>query len=190
MDQVSRSEKKRQFKQVEMAARECAALSDAELGRIGVSDEVRHALSLCRTTKGGALKRQIKFVAKLLRQEDVASVLHFLKQKKGSKLEEERLFHDAEHWRDLVINEAIESLEEHRRDQQPWPVTWQSSVIDRLLERYPGLDEHDLRQAAHQYARSRNKAHYRELFRMVKAAAERQRLDETAVAGNDAASAR
>ncbi len=187
MDQVSRSEKKRQFKQVEMAARECVALSDVELGRIGVSDEVRHALSLCRTTKGGALKRQIKFVAKLLRQEDVASVLHFLKQKKGSKLEEERLFHDAEHWRDLVINEAIESLEEHRREQQPWPVTWQSPVIDRLLQRYPGLDEHDLRQAAHHYARSRNKAYYRELFRMVKAAAERQRLDEAAIAGSDEA---
>jgi len=186
MDQVSRSEKKRQFKQVEMAARECVALSDADLGRLGVSDEVRQALALCRTTKGGALKRQIKFVAKLLRHEDVAVVLHFLKQKKGSKLEEERLFHDAEHWRDQVVNEAIESLDNHRRDQQPWPVTWQSSVIDRLLIRYPDLDEHDLRQAAHQYARSRNKAHYRELFRMVKAAAEKQRFNETALPDSQA----
>lgn len=186
MEQLSRSEKKRQFKQVEMAARECVALSEAELGRLGVSDEVRQALTLCRTTKGGALKRQIKYVAKLLREEDVAAVLHFLKQKKGSKLEGQRLFHDAEHWRDQVINEAIESLDSHRREQQPWPVTWQSPVIDRLLIRYPDLDEHDLRQAAHQYARSRNKAHYRELFRMVKAAAEKQRLGETAQPGSEA----
>ncbi len=186
MDQVSRSEKKRQFKQVEMAARECAALRDTELDRLGVSDKVRHAVALCRTTKGGALKRQIKFVAKLLREEDVAAVLHFLKQKKGSKLEEERLFHDAEHWRDQVVNQAIESLENHRREQLPWPVSWQSPVIDRLLTRYPELDEHDLRQAAHQYARGRNKAHYREIFRMVKAAAEKQRFDETALPGSEA----
>ncbi|MBE0583082.1 MAG: DUF615 domain-containing protein, partial [Desulfofustis sp.] len=170
MEQISRSEKKRQLKQVELAAQECAGLSDAELARLGVGVEVREAVALCRTTKGGALKRQIKFVAKLLRDENLDEVLSFLKQKKGSKLEEERLFHDAEHWRDQVVNEAIASLEEHRREQQPWPVTWQSPVIDRLLIRYPGVDEHDLRQATHNYARSRNKAHYREVFRMVKAA--------------------
>ncbi len=175
MEQISRSEQKRQCKQVEAAARELVSLGDADLNRLALGPEVREAVALCRTAKGGALKRQIKFVAKLLRTEDIAGILAFLSSRRGSKLEEQKHFHDAEQWRDRIINEAIASLDEHRRDQMSWPSDWRSEAIDALVRRYPDVDEHDLRQTVHQYARSRNKSNYRETFRIIRAAADKQR---------------
>jgi ribosome-associated protein len=44
------------------------------------------------------------------------------------------------------------------------------------VELYPDIDEREVRVTAHNYARSRNKAHYRELFRIIRGAAEKQRL--------------
>lgn len=183
MEQISRSEQKRQLKQVEMAARELAELNDAELKRLTIGADLCEALMLCRTTKGGALKRQIKFAAKLLRNEDFDAILLYLRRKRGSKLEAERFFHDAERWRDRIVSDALEALTAHRREQQPWPVDWRSEAVDQVVTHYPDLDEHDLRQAVHHYARSRNKVYYREVFRMIRAAAEKKRQNDIAQNG-------
>ncbi|BDD87432.1 ribosome biogenesis factor YjgA [Desulfofustis limnaeus] len=180
MAEISRSEQKRLLKQVEATARECLELSETEVGRLGLDDQLREALAVCRSIDGGgALKRQIKYVAKLLRSEDLPAIQRFLREKKGSKLDADRLFHDAEQWRDRIVNDAISSLEAHRRREEPWPTNWSSAAIDEVMVSFPDLDEHDLRQNAHHYARSRKKMYYRELFRIVRAAAEKQRQRET-----------
>ncbi len=180
MAEISRSEQKRLLKQVEATARECLELSETEVQRLGLDDQLREALTVCRGIDGGgALKRQIKYVAKLLRNEDLPAIQRFLREKKGSKLDEDRLFHDAEQWRDRIVNDAIDSLEAHRRREEPWPTNWSSSTIDEVMVCFPDLDEHDLRQNAHHYARSRKKMYYRELFRIIRAAAEKRRQRET-----------
>ena len=73
MERLSKSELKRQHKQVEAAAKEIAALNDAELNQLQLDSEIIEEARLCRTLKGGALKRQVKYVAKLLNREKLTS---------------------------------------------------------------------------------------------------------------------
>ncbi len=180
MEKVSKSELKRQHKQVEAAAREIILLNDSELVGLQVSGELIAAVTLCRTLKGGSLKRQIKFIAKLLKQEPVDEILGLLAKKKGSKLEENKLQHEAERLRDAIINEALAAREQCLQQGQVMDLEWQSEALAAAVSMYPGIDENELRRSAHQYARSRNKVHQRELFRMLKAAAEKARFQAQA----------
>ena len=173
---TSRSELKRQFKQIERAAEEISQLSDSDLHRLPGSEMLKDEIVLCRKTKAGARKRQIKFIAKLLKNEELDSILQFLNQVKGSKLEENNLLHDAERLRDAIVNEALTAYETSRQFQLEWNLEWESPTIKKVVQEYTYLDEHEVRRSAHQYARNRNKSHYREIYRIIRAAMEKHRI--------------
>ena len=175
MERLSKSELKRQHKQVEAAARELTVLNDRELSQLQLGDEIIEAVSLCRTLKSGSLKRQIKYVAKLLKQGEVDEVLSRLAQMKGSRLAENKLHHQAERLRDALINEALDFRDECLHNGVEMEMDWPSETVDLVVNRYGDIDELDLRRSAYQYARTRNKVHSRELFRILRAAAEKQR---------------
>jgi ribosome-associated protein len=176
MKEISRSEQKRLYKQIESAARECAALSDNELGRLPASEQVIEEIRVCRGVKGGALKRQIKYVTKLMQHEELDPIFTFLTQLKGSKLEENRFQHQAEKLRDAVVNDALQACQDYAAMEESWPIDWESEPIAAVMAEFPDIDEQELRSSAHQYARSRIKGHYREIFRIIRAAADKQRL--------------
>ncbi len=177
-ERISRSEQKRQFRQIESVARELTELSDPELKRLPGSDELKAEIVLCRKIKAGAKKRQIKYIAKILHYEEREAILRFLQEKKGSKLEENQFQHEIERLRDRIVDDALLAFETCRQNGEKWELDWQSEAIVLALHRFPELDERELRSAAYQYARNRSKTYYRELFRMVKAAAEKKRLKE------------
>ena len=52
---------------------------------------------------------------------------------------------------------------------------WPSDLLEGIVAEYSHIDELELRRSAYQYARTRNKSHSRELFRILRAAAEKQR---------------
>ena len=186
-ERISRSEQKRQFRQIEAVAGELSELSDPELKRLPGSAELKAEILLCRKTKAGAKKRQIKYIAKMLHNEKREDILCFLQEKKGSKLEENQFQHEVERLRDRIVDDALLAYETYRQNQDKWDLDWQSEAIAQALHRYPDLDERELRSAAHQYARNRGKTYYRELFRMVKAAAEKKRLNEKKEQSDDKA---
>ncbi len=166
---------KRQHKQIEAAAVEILQLSDDELRRMELGEELIESIKLCRGLKGGALKRQTKYVAKLLKLKSVPDIFSHLTQLKGSKLEENRYHHEAERLRDAIINEALQARQQSLQSGVPFEMDWASEILQHVVDQFDDLDEKDLRMAAHQYARSRNKVHHRELFRMIRAAAEKKR---------------
>ncbi len=172
VEKISRSEQKRLFKQVEDLARELVDLSDNDLKKLPADDEVKNEVIECRSLKAGARKRQIKYLAKVLRQYPFGNILDYLKVKKGSALKQNQLFHEAERWRDVVINEAMEFHDNCRKERLDFEPSYPSHIIADLMEELPGINEGDLRRCAYQYVRTHNKAHYRELFRMIKAAIE------------------
>ena len=175
MERLSKSELKRQHKQVETAAKEVAVLNNNELGKLPLEAEVVEAVKLCRTLKGGSLKRQIKYVAKLLKQGEVDDLLRQLAQMKGSRLEEDRFHHQAERLRDAIINEALDFRDECVQEGKTMEMDWPSDILGGIAEDYSYVDELELRRSAYQYVRTRNKTHSRELFRILRAAAEKQR---------------
>jgi ribosome-associated protein len=57
-----------------------------------------------------------------------------------------------------------------------WEMDWQSTEIESVVTRYPDLKEGEIRKAVYSYVKTRNRLHYRELFRMMKAAIDQSEL--------------
>lgn len=179
---LSRSEKKRVYKQVEELAREVSNLSDKDLKKFPGGPVIHEEIIATRGLKAGSRKRQIKYLAKLLRQGPLDEIYLFVTQRKGSNLHLKKQHHAAERMRDTLINEAMEAHQKYLARQIPFDLGWESDYIDQLTEEYTGLQENEIRTVIHQYIVTHNKSHYRELFRMMKAAVEqKERLEKTDV---------
>lgn len=172
VEKISRSEQKRLFKQVEGLAKELIELSESDVKKLPADESLKDDIRDCRGLKGGARKRQAKYLAKVLRQGPLHEIYEFLTLKKGSALMENQLFHRAERWRDVLVNEGLEVYDECRKNQIEFEPDYTSALIGDLLEELSRIDENDLRRCVFQYARTRNRTHYREIFRMLKAAIE------------------
>lgn len=171
---VSRSEMKRIYKQVEELAKEIADLSDKELKSFPGGPVIHEEILATRGLKGGSRNRQIKYLAKVIRQGPLDEIYLFITNRKGSKLHAKKQFHAAERIRDSLINEAMEVHQACLSSQVPFEPDWESDFIPDILEEYPNLKETELRRIIHQYVTTRNKYHYRELFRVMKAAVEQK----------------
>ncbi len=178
MERLSKSELKRQHKQVEAAAKEIVVLNDTELARLQLDSEIVEEARLCRTLKGSALKRQVKYVAKLLKQGDMDNLLSQLALMKGSRLAGNKAHHQAERLRDAIINEALDFRDDCLQEGVSMEMDWPSETLESVVVEFDDIDELELRRSAHQYARTRNKVHSREIFRILRAAAEKQRYTD------------
>ena len=175
---VSRSEKKRQAKNIEEIAKELMALSPAHIKKLPADDLLKTELHNSRGIKGPALKRQIKYIASMLRETGSDEVLAFLTERKGSHLKQAGEFHELERLREDIITEVIEAREEAQRDQEHLTESWQSETIAVACRRFPALDHNALKKSALRYAATRKPVHRREMFRQLHAAMERQHFSE------------
>jgi len=176
-ERLSKSARKRLFKEEEEAAEQLALLSDRDLKNFPGSRDLINQIAACRRLKGGARKRQIKYLAKVMRQGSVSEIFDYLAEKKGSRLRSNRLHNEAERLRDVIINEALESHQYCLQTGTDWEPDWAGEAIDAVVKRYP-LDEADLRKSVFQYTRTRVHNHYREIFRILKAALEKEELQK------------
>ena len=184
MENISRSEQKRRYKQLEDVAKELVGLSNKDLKKFPGSEEVKEEIVTARPLKAGARKRQIKYLTKLLRQDSVDEIYDFLSTLKGSRLKEKTIFHEAERLRDTMINEAMEDYQYCRKNNIEWEPGRQCQVIDQAVASYKGLNPNAVQKLVYQYVKTRNKLHYRELFRTVLAAIEQEEMRKRLV-GND-----
>lgn len=177
---LSRSEMKRIYKQVEELAREVADLSDKELKSFPGGPVIHEEILATRGLKGGSKNRQVKYLAKVLRQGPLDEIYLYVTKRKGSNLHAKKQFHEAERLRDSMINEAMELRQESLADQVPFEPDFPSIIIDDIIESYTTLKQKELRQVIHNYVMTHNKQHYRELFRMLKAAVDFKERNEKA----------
>lgn len=177
-DFISRSEMKRIYKQVGELAKEVADLSDKELKNFPGGPVIHEEILATRGLKGGSRNRQIKYLAKVLRQGPLDEIYLYITRKKGSNLHAKKQFHEAERLRDTLINEAVAIHQEGLSMQIRFEPSWKSSFIPEVLSNYPKLNEKELRQVVYQYVTTHNKEYYRELFRIMKAAVEQKERDE------------
>jgi len=178
---ISRSEQKRRLKRIEDTAAELAELTNKDLVKFPGSEEIKKEIVAIRELKGGSRKRQIKHLAKVMRQEPLEPVYDFLSERKGSKLKEENVLREAERLRDTIINEAVDDQNKCRMQHIDWEPNWESPIIDDAVQRYQGFDEDAVRKVAYQYIKTRNKVHYRELFRITKAALDLEEIRKRTV---------
>jgi len=177
-DRLSKSEVKRQFKRIEEAAKELAEFSDKDIDKLPGSTFFHEEIKTTRGLKSGARKRQIKYLAKIMREEPLEDILKHLAAEKGSKIKNDQLLHEAERLRDAIINEAIEDQQECLQEGYPWEPDWESDLIPDVVEKYSTLQENEVKKTTYNYVKSRHISHYRELFRMLRSAIEYQSREQ------------
>lgn len=171
-ERMSKSAIKRQFKDEEKAAQELSALSERDLERLPGSEDLKREIRNCRGLKGGSLKRQVKYLAKVMREESVEDLLSFLSERKGSALKENRLHREAEILRDRIIDEVMQYRDYCLQAGETFDADWPADTLEDIAAQY-GIDRVDLRRTVFQFARTRIHNHFREVFRMLKAGLER-----------------
>ncbi|OQY20402.1 MAG: hypothetical protein B6I36_01105 [Desulfobacteraceae bacterium 4572_35.1] len=154
----SRSARKREAKEVEHLALALVELSAAEFNRLPTHTDVLAELTKARATKGhGARKRQLKFVAGMLRRDLEAA-------------EQLRAFVAGEHQQqrdERRLNHQLERL----RDQLCEPSTRQQA-LEQVAELFAAIDMLELRRLLDRYHGADDKKNYRQIFRCLRAGSE------------------
>ena len=155
-DEVSRSQKRREALDVLKLAHALVELSDAQLARVPLSDELREEVVRARAvTQQIAHKRQTQFLAKHLRrrEDELEPIRAALDHDREYSRSETANLHRIETWRERLIAEGDDALTE-------------------LLRHFPQSDRQHLRQLA-RHARAERDANkpphaQRELFRALR----------------------
>jgi ribosome-associated protein len=155
-DEVSRSQKRREALDVLKLAHALVDLSDAQLARVPLSDELRDEVVRARAvTQQIARKRQTQFLAKHLRrrEDELEPIRAMLEHDRDHARRQTAIVHRIEQWRDRLIAEGDDALTE-------------------FLQLFPQGDRQHLRQLARQARAERdaNKPPHaqRDLFRTLR----------------------
>jgi ribosome-associated protein len=104
MEPVSKSQRRRDALEVKSLARELIKLNQAKLDRVPLDEPVRAAVDEARQIRSNvARKRQMQYVAKLLRRDDPEPILLALEQFDAEAREITGRQHRAESWRDFLV---------------------------------------------------------------------------------------
>jgi ribosome-associated protein len=172
----SRSEKKRQAKDIEELGRELVELPPADLIKLPCDDFLRQEIESCRTMQGGARKRQIKYIARELRQLDPAPLLDFLAARRGSKLKSQLEEKELEQLRLNILDAAITEYQERMEPDEHFYMDKEAFPLLQAASLLPGFDLDGAARAAENFAATRKPAHSKELLRLIRAAAERRKF--------------
>ncbi len=129
----SKSQLKRDAHAVRDLGSELASLGAAERARVPLPEDVVDAIEeLNRTTKNGARKRQLGWLAKRLRKIDIEPVEAALEGIRQAARANTQTLHLVEQWRDRLLGD----------EDQPNP----KLALTEFLDRYPHADRQSLRQ--------------------------------------------
>lgn len=153
----SRGEKRRDALAVRDLAGRLMEQNDARLAQLPLSDDLRAlVIESKRITAQIARKRQMQYLAKVMRKEDdkvLEALRAALEHDKSDSRKESAALHHVEHWRDRLVDDGDEALAE-------------------LLAEHPHADRQHLRQLARNAKdeKLRNKPPHaqRELFRELR----------------------
>lgn len=153
----SRSEQRRAALDVLALAERLTALSDAQLAKLPVPEALRQPIAETRRiTAHGARKRQLAFLAKLMRREDdeaLDAVRDALDAGGEAARQDTARLHRVEHWRERLLADGDAALAE-------------------LVDAHPQADRQKLRQlvrnAGEERRRNKPPRAFRELFRELR----------------------
>ena len=117
---ASKSQKRREALELKSLASDLIKLSPAKLVRVSMDDAVREAIMEARKIRSHvARKRQLQYVAKLLRRTDPNPIVQTLEDFEGEARQLTARQHRVEDWRDLLLesgDHAVSALMKQRND--------------------------------------------------------------------------
>ncbi len=123
----SKSQVKRELLALHDLGRDLVSLSTKALQQVPLADETRDAIFEAKPLKMEALRRQLKHIGKLMRDEDADAIHAALNKLRQPHKKEVSEFHEVETWRDLLL-------------------AGDDAVLAELAGRFPDLDRQHLRQ--------------------------------------------
>lgn len=152
--EISRTARKRDAKAIEQLVHALVDLPDAEFSRLPASADFLHELSKARATKGhGSRKRQLKFVAGMLRRE-------------LDEAEQLRAFVAGEHQQqrdDIRLTHKLEKIREQLCAEET-----RNAAMAEVRELFSGLDVIELTRLVNGYRGEQDKKSYRQIFRCLR----------------------
>lgn len=118
-----------------------------------------------RLTANGAIRRQLQYIGRLMRDTDTAPIVEQLLRWEGKHNEENARFHLLERWRDRLINDASGS-----------------NVLQELVALYPQIEIQQLRtlsrNAQKEQLANKPPKSSRELFKLLREASEAKHAED------------
>ena len=153
-DFISKTRRKKQMRALQDAGASLVKLSPEQIARLELPEALREAVLACkRFTKHEAIRRQMQYIGKVMRDVDAGPILEQIARLESPTRRDTALFHAAEKWR--------QDLLEH------------DDAVDRFVHEFPEADPHLLRgliEGAREENRgSRPPRSSRELFHVVNA---------------------
>jgi len=123
----SKSQVKRELLALQELGARLLALPPGVLARVPLGDEVRAAIEEARRIKAhGARRRQVRYIGKLLRDEDAGAIERAVAGANGEAEAQKRRLRVLEDWRERLLREG-------------------DPALSRLIEEYPRADRQHLR---------------------------------------------
>ena len=153
-DLVSKSQRKRDAKELKSLALTLIRLDAARLARVPLDDDIREAIEDARKIRSNvAGKRQLQYAAKLLRRIDPTEIIETVESFDSNARQETARQHRCEAWRDFLITSGDQAL-------------------SQLLEQQRTADIQTIRQltrnAQREASRGKPPAAARSLFRLLR----------------------
>jgi ribosome-associated protein len=150
---LSKTKKKEAMQALQDIGKELVKLPANKLARLVLPDDLRQAvLDYRRFTKNEAIRRQMQYIGRLMRDVDPEPISRQLAAWRGDSDEEKALLHRIERWRDRLIE--------------------QDDALTLFLNAYPQADATRLRQlirnARHEAAQKKPPKSSRAIFRLAR----------------------
>ena len=151
---ISKTQIKKEADDLVALGKRIADLSQDQFEAMPLGDELRDAFKVVRKlSKGGAIKRQFKYIGKLLRSTDVTFINEALERQLDKDRAATSRLHMMEQWRDKLVEQGDAALSE-------------------FLESYPQADRQHIRQlqrkATLELEKQKAPAAARKIFQYIK----------------------
>jgi len=127
MELKSKTKKKKEAEALQELGEQLMELSAAQIEDIDLPAEIYNAVTLAKTLKRGALRRQLQYIGTLMRKIDPAPIQEALQNIEEGNYKKAAVFKEIERWRDELI-------------------TGNEKLIEKILKKYPGSDRQQLTQ--------------------------------------------
>ncbi|MGQ0442636.1 MAG: ribosome biogenesis factor YjgA [Methylophilaceae bacterium] len=164
---ISKTRLKAEAEAQQAIGKKLIALPKDRLNKLTLPEALYEAVTEAkRLTANGAVRRQLQYIGRLMRDIDTAPIVEHLSRWEGNHQQENARFHSLERWRDRLISES----------NSP-----QSNALQEFVAHYPHADIQQLRTLSRnaqkeQFAQKSPKSS-RELFKLLRETSEHAEAD-------------
>jgi ribosome-associated protein len=127
VERLNKSQQKREIQALRDLGKKLSGLDEAALIKMDLPAELLQAITDSKSMKHGALKRQFKLIAKLLRQMNTESLEETITELETRKTEQDKKFHRIEYWRESLLTDGQDAM-------------------TQFMQKYPQADAGQIRQ--------------------------------------------